>query len=89
MDLRAENSLVCPKCHRKNFEIKKKATYVYTYNVDSNNLQAEILETAESPYLFDNREKVSESKYIVCKSCGESYSFFINKDDEKLTVTLI
>lgn len=91
MNFKIDNSLTCPSCHGSNFEIKQEATYVYTYNVNSKviGIQDEIIECEKSPYTFDNREQVSENKFIICKDCGESYSFFIDKIDGKVTITLI
>lgn len=87
MDLK--KSLTCPKCGGKNFIIKREATYLYTYKINSENLQ-EIRGRVESvPFLFDNREKETSNECIECENCGAKYPISLNEHSNKIDFTIL
>ena len=80
-------SLICPKCHGKNFEIKHEATFLYTYKIDM--LNKNIDENENLPFLFDNREQTCFKEYIECSKCGVKYPCSINIDDQTIDLTIM
>lgn len=88
MNINEIQSLKCPKCGNNDFELKRAATYVYTYQIDSSNKQSQLNKSEELPFLFDNRKQVQEAEYIVCKNCGSSYPCSIGKAKGNMTLTM-
>jgi len=87
MDL--NKSLTCPKCSGKDFNIKREATYLYTYKINSKNLE-EISNRAESvPFLFDNREKETSNEYLECEKCGSKYPISVNDFSNQINLTIL
>lgn len=81
--------LICPKCQGIYFELKKEATYLYTYKLDTP-LTSDWNNKDESlPFLFDNREKLNSSEYIECKDCGQQYSHDLNNNMIKGELTIL
>ncbi|MPM69074.1 hypothetical protein SDC9_116018 [bioreactor metagenome] len=89
MKLTIDESLVCPKCNSSHFEMKREATYVYTYEVNPPDMVSDIKETKETPYLFDNREQINEKEYLICKDCGSIYPCCINRNHNKISLTIL
>ena len=80
-------SLTCPKCNGKNFEIKHEATFLYTYKIDMMN--GNIDEEENLPFLFDNREQTCFKEYIECSKCGVKYPCTINKEKQTIDLTIM
>jgi len=89
MNINANEPLVCSKCKSSNFEMKRETTYLYTYDIDSSKLLSEVDETKSTPFLFDNREQISEKEYFVCKDCGAIYPCHIDKNKNKISLTIL
>lgn len=89
MNTTIDNFLQCSKCGISDFEFKREATYIYTYDINPVNLSSEIKGTKEVPYLFDNREQVNEKEYLMCKNCGATYPCSINKDKANISLTIL
>lgn len=68
-------SLICPKCKETYFEVKREATYLYTYKLDTPLTDEWSNEDETLPFLFDNRELLNSNEYIECKSCGATYPY--------------
>jgi hypothetical protein len=84
-----DRSLVCPKCTGKCFEIKREATYVYTYKLNTP-VMNDLSDNREGlPFLFDNREKTNSHEYLVCLGCGEKYPCSLEENDEKVKFTIL
>lgn len=89
MNVNKENTLVCPNCNSSDFQIKCQATYVYTYEikyVDDNSITTE---NGTLPYLFNNREKINEKDYVLCKKCGSTYPCSLNKGKDEINLTIL
>jgi hypothetical protein len=84
-----DKSLVCPKCLGKSFEIKREATYVYTYKVNTPIMDNQTENTAGLPFLFDNREKTNSTEYIKCLNCGAKYPCSLEEHDETVSFTIL
>jgi len=85
--LKISESLVCPKCNSKNFEVKHEATYLYTYKIDTVNVNDEELENL--PFLFDNREQTCFKEFIECNQCGTKYPCSFNKENQTVDLTIM
>lgn len=82
-------SIVCPKCNSKNFEIKHEATYLYTYKINMVNANIDNEDSENLPFLFDNREQTDFKEFIECKSCGTKYPCSIDKDNQTINLTIM
>jgi len=89
MNITGNESLICSKCKSNNFEMKRETTYLYTYDINPSKQLSEVNETKTSPFLFDNREQISEKEYLVCKDCGEIYSCHIDRHNNKISLTIL
>ena len=68
--MKSNEHLTCPKCQNTEFEVKKEATYVYTYELDHS-----IPHHTSLPFLFDKRDMLSSNEYIECKACHRQYCY--------------
>ena len=84
-----KDSLICTKCNSKEFVMKREATYLYTYAIDNINLVESVISTEETPYVFNNREIIEEKDFLVCKNCGEKYSYSLDKVNSKIKLTIV
>ncbi|QAA34320.1 hypothetical protein C1I91_23240 [Clostridium manihotivorum] len=84
-----DGNLKCEKCDSEDFVIKREATYVYTYDISSSNSEKAIRRTEETPFMFDNREKVREKDFLHCKNCGAIYEFSVGDISDKVEFTII
>lgn len=84
MDLK--KSLTCPKCSGKDFIVKREVTYLYTYRINSDNIQETDDKIDSEPFLFDNREKENSNEYIECEKCGAVYPITLNSSKIDLTI---
>ncbi len=82
-------SLVCPKCSGKNFEIKHEATYLYTYKIDTAIANLGNEQSENLPFLFDNREQTCYKEYIECNHCGKKYPCSFDKDNKTIDLTIL
>lgn len=89
MDINENEPLICSRCKSNNFEMKRETTYLYTYDINPSNLLAEVNETKTTPFLFDNREQISEKEYLVCKDCGAIYSCHVDKNKNGISLTIL
>ena len=87
--MKVNETLICPKCNNKNFEIKHEATYLYTYKIDITNENIDELESANLPYLFDNREQTCFKEYIECSKCGKRYPCSIDQENQTIDLTIV
>lgn len=87
--MKINESLVCPKCKSKNFEIKHEATYLYTYKIDTANVNIDDEELENLPFLFDNRQQTCFKEFIECNQCGTKYPCCINIDNQTVDLTIM
>lgn len=84
-----DKDLICPKCKGKEFEIKREATYVYTYKINTPHM-TNLTENEDGlPFLFDNREKTSSREFLLCLRCGEIYPCSLDANGEKVDFTIV
>lgn len=84
-----ERSLTCPKCNGVHFEIKREATFLYSYKLDTPLTDEWSNENEALPFLFDNREQLNSTEYIECKECGAKYPCDLNNDNTKIHFTIL
>lgn len=82
-------TLVCPKCNSKNFEIKHEATFLYTYKIDVINSNVDEEGSENLPFLFDNREQTCFKEYIECSTCGNRYPCSIDSENQTIDLTIM
>jgi len=87
--LKINQTLVCPKCNSKNFDIKHEATYLYTYKIDKVNVNIDNGKSENLPFLFDNREQTCFKEFIECNQCGAKYPCSFNKDNQTVDLTIM
>ncbi|MGH4050235.1 MAG: hypothetical protein ACREVX_02605 [Clostridium sp.] len=87
--MKIDESLVCPKCNSKNFEMKHEATYVYTYKIGTVNTPRDEVGLENLPFLFDNREQTCFREFIVCNNCGAKYPCSFDKDKQIIDLTIM
>lgn len=69
----------CPNCSGSRFLIKYEATYVYSYNVDSD--APGFKNTTEFlPFMFDKREQKDAKQYLECQVCGRQFPYYLDVD---------
>ena len=87
--MKINETLVCPKCNNKNFDIKHEATYLYTYKIDTVNINIDNGKSENLPFLFDNREQTCFKEFIECNRCGAKYHCSFNKDNQTVDLTIM
>lgn len=81
--------LVCPECKDVHFEMKREATFLYTYKLDTP-LTNNWSEKEEGlPFLFDYRELLDSKEYLECMNCGAKYSHSLEKGSPKIQLTIL
>lgn len=81
--------LICPKCHGTDFEVKKEATYVYTYELANSLSNDSALNFEPLPFLFDKRDMLNSSEYIQCKGCSQQYFYDFTNNTIKDELTTL
>ena len=82
-------SLICPKCNDIHFEIKREATYLYTYKLETPLNNKSVGEKEALPFLFDNRNLLNSNEYIQCKGCNSIYPCTLDNKENKLHLTIL
>lgn len=88
MEISNNKSLICPQCGNNTFELRRTATYQYTYQLDLAENHPWLARNDSLPFLFDNREQIKEEENIICKSCHSTFPCSLNKNsgDMKLII---
>lgn len=77
------NLLQCPNCGSHNFFIKYEATYIYSYNIDSD---APGLKNTEEflPFMYDKREQKDAHQFLECKGCFMKFPVYLSQWNDKI-----
>lgn len=89
MTININKSLVCSKCNSKDFQMKREATYLYTYNINSSDNKAFTDKDEMLPFLFERREQINEKEYLICKECGNSYPCSLDEENKQIQLTIL
>ncbi|GKU26711.1 hypothetical protein [Clostridium folliculivorans] len=84
-----DSNLKCQKCSSNNLEIKREATYVYTYDISSSSSDRSIRRAEETPFMFDDRKKIKEKDFLHCKNCGTIYEFSVDDISDNVEFTIV
>ncbi|MCT8975452.1 hypothetical protein N4T77_02460 [Clostridium sp. CX1] len=87
--MNSSKSLSCPNCNGNYFKMKRQATYVYTYNINTELTEQWSEEGEALPFLFDNREQTDSKEFLECAQCGETFPCQLLTDKEKISVTIL
>ncbi len=79
---------VCPSCGGQHFSVKREATYVYTYELETPDNENHITEEA-LPFLFDNREQTGNREYLQCTQCGAQYPCDLDRQHDHIRFTIL
>lgn len=80
--MKVNQSMMCPKCNGNHFVVKREATYVYTYKINTTDAESCTDKTEALPYLFDSREETDSTQYLECQQCRAHYPCSIDSDDK-------
>lgn len=81
--------LLCPNCKGNKFEVKREATFLYTYKLNTPLTNEWSPEHEALPFLFDNREQIDNREYIECTSCKKRYSCSLDEPGSKIHLTIL
>lgn len=86
MDLSDE--ITCPVCNKGSFVAKYEATYIYSYELDSD---APGKENRDEflPFLFDRRDIKDAKQYVECVNCGSKFPCNFNESDHGVLITIL
>ncbi len=82
-------SLECPKCNGAYFNVKREATYLYTYKLETLSNEERNDNEEALPFLFDNREKIGSKEYLECEKCGAQYPCDLDELSGKIHFTIL
>ena len=86
--LKIHESLICPKCKGVHFTVKRETTYLYSYKLETPAPES-IKNDSNLPFLFDNREQLTNIEYLQCDECGAMYTYDLPKDNPKAQLTIL
>lgn len=81
--------LVCPECKGVHFEMKREATFLYTYKLDTPLTDKWSEKDDRLPFLFDYRKIMNSKEYLECKTCGTKYSHNLENGNPKIHLTIL
>lgn len=82
-------TLICPKCNGVYFKVKREATYLYTYKLETPYTNERNTENESLPFLFDNREKIRSKEYLECETCRAQYACDLDELQNKIHFTIL
>ena len=87
--MKIDESLICPKCNSTNFKVKREATYLYAYKLDTPVNKTQSIEEDGLPFLFDYREQLDNKEYLECEECHAKYPCDLQGDNPKIHLTIL
>lgn len=87
--MRIDEDLVCPECKGVHFKVKREATYLYTYNLDTPLTENRSMEHESLPFLFDYREQLDNKEYLECQDCHAKFSCDLESTNSKIHLTIL
>lgn len=82
-------SLECPQCGGNYFSVKREATYLYSYKLESPSNEERNDNEEALPFLFDNREKIGGKEYLECDKCRTQYPCELDQLAGKIHFTIL
>lgn len=87
--MKINESLICPKCNSTHFNVKREATYLYTYKLNTPATEAWSNEEEALPFLFDYREQLDNIEYLECEDCHSKFSCDLDSGNSKIHLTIL
>lgn len=87
--MEVSESLICPKCQGNYFEMKREATFLYTYKLDTPLTDKWSKQDEPLPFLFDNREEIKSKEYLKCTTCGAKYPHSTDSEHTQAQLTIL
>ncbi|MFZ5351896.1 MAG: hypothetical protein ACOZCL_04115 [Bacillota bacterium] len=84
-----KDSLICPNCKSGSFDLKREATYLYTYKLETPLSEQNTRSEEALPYLFDNREKTCDREYLQCSTCGAKFPCTSDIANGRIHMTIV
>ncbi len=81
--------LVCPKCSGTCFSLKREASYLYVYKLGTPLTEDKSQNEEALPFLFNNRENLSNKEYLECESCKAQFPCEIDEGMTKVHLTIL
>lgn len=69
-----ETRYKCPICHSNDLVLRREASYVYSYKLDSDKPGLKNADVFLS-YEYDKRENINSREYVECNQCGTQFPY--------------
>lgn len=89
LPLKIKEAITCPECGSFDFEVKREVTYLYSYKLETPSSKLTSSNNVALPFLFDNREKIDDKEYVVCKNCKNIYPCNLDELNDKIHFTIV
>ena len=86
--MKIKESLLCTKCNGTHFTVKREATYLYSYNLDTPESGQWSKDPEALPFLFDNRELMKSNEYLRCEQCGATFPCSLDDRNSTINFTI-
>lgn len=86
--MKINESLICTKCNGTHFTVKREATYLYSYNLDTPETGRWSKDSEALPFLFDSRELVQSHEYLQCEQCGARFPCSLDDGNNTISFTI-
>lgn len=86
--MKIQEALICAKCSGTHFSVKREATYLYSYNLDTPVTGSWSKDSEALPFLFDNRELIKSHEYLKCEQCGATYPCSLDEGNGTIRFTI-
>lgn len=87
--MRIDEALICPRCSSTHFRVKREATYLYTYKLDTPAAESNSAEEESLPFLFDYREQLYNKEYLECEDCHSRFPCDLENGNPKIHLTIL
>lgn len=69
-----DSKVKCPICNSNDLVLRREASYVYSYKLDSDKPGLKNSEVFLS-YEYDKRENTNSREYVECNRCGTQFPY--------------
>ncbi|OGO76850.1 MAG: hypothetical protein A2Y23_08140 [Clostridiales bacterium GWB2_37_7] len=87
--MKIEQPLSCPKCKGTYFTLKREASYLYTYKINTPDIVQWSKEDDALSFLFDYREQLGDKEYLECEACKSKFPCDVRLADEHVDFTIL
>jgi ribosomal protein L40E len=87
-ELRIKESMICTKCNGNHFTVKREATFLYSYKLDTPDTGQWSKDPEALPFLFDYRELIDSHEYLQCEKCGARFPCSLDDRNNTINFTI-